>query len=288
MNLPKNNIQILDNIFMIQRIIDPQSKKIIVLENNVETIDSHQCFDFWENDAHCPNCISMRALNENSSFSKLESLNDKLYMIIATPLNVNDKIYVLELIKDVTNDTLFSNYKDKTIEELRSEINKLNMLVVKDELTNMYNVRYLNENLPVVLNHVSYLGYSISVIMLDIDKFKSINDTYGHLCGDYIIKEFANLLNSHMKKIGGWTCRYGGDEFICVIENISEKDTYDKVHNFKNILSNTNFTYLDHKINITCSYGIAHISEENVTFTEALNLVDSKLYESKKTRNTVS
>ena len=288
MNLPKNNIKILDNIFMIQRIVDPQEKKVIELESTLKAFGSHKCFDFWKSGASCPNCISMRALNENSSFSKLVSLNDKLYMIIAAPLNINNKTYILELIKDVTNDTLFSNYKDKTIEELKYEINKLNMLVVTDELTSIYNVRYLNENLPVALNHLSLPDYSVSIIILDIDKFKLINDTYGHLCGDYIIKEFANLINSYINKIGGWACRYGGDEFICVIENISEKDTYDKIYSFKRILKNTSFIYQDNEIHITCSYGIANLSNENITLTEALNLVDSRLYESKKTRDTIS
>ena len=124
----------------------------------------------------------MRALNENSSFSKLESLNDKLYMIIAAPLNINNKTYILELIKDVTNDTLFSNYKDKTIEELKYEINKLHMLVVTDELTSIYNLRYLNENLPVALNHLSLPDYSVSIIILDIDKFKLILQMMVHYC----------------------------------------------------------------------------------------------------------
>ncbi|MDO7205229.1 GGDEF domain-containing protein [Paraclostridium bifermentans] len=175
----------------------------------------------------------MRALNENSSFSKLEYVDEKLYMVISAPVNVEGDIYIVELIKDVTNDTMFSTYTNKTVNELTSEINKLNMLIVTDELTNIFNRRYLDEHLPALLKNLSLPDFSVSLIMLDIDKFKDINDTYGHLCGDFIIKEVASLLDSYIKNFGGWTCRYGGDEFIAVIENKSENETYTIINNFK-------------------------------------------------------
>lgn len=288
MSSKESKLEILDNIFLVQRIIDPQAKKVINFENNIKNINSNQCFDFWETGASCSNCISMRALNENRSFSKLESLDNKLYMVIAAPLVLKDKTYVLELIKDVTEDTLFYTYKDKTIEELRAEVNRLNMLVIKDELTNVFNSRYLNEHLPVLLENLSSPEFSLSIAMADIDKFKSINDTYGHLCGDYIIKEFSKLLDSYISELGGWTCRYGGDEFICVVENIPEDELYNKLNNFKETLLHTDFVFEEKKINLSCSFGACYLCNENINITDALNLVDSKLYNSKKTRNTIS
>ncbi len=77
--------------------------------------------------------------------------------------------------------------------------------------------------------------------MLDIYKFKDINDTYGHLFGDFVIKEVANLLDSYIKNFGGWTCRYGGDEFIAVIENKSENETYTIINNFKTFIETREF-----------------------------------------------
>lgn len=287
MNSMKNSINILDNVFVIQRIVDPKHKKIITLDNDIKIDNNHKCFEFWKTGSACCNCISMRALNENSSFSKLEYVDEKLYMVISAPVNVEGDIYIVELIKDVTNDTMFSTYTNKTVTELKSEINKLNMLIITDELTNIFNRRYLDEHLPVLLKNLSLPDFSVSLIMLDIDKFKNINDTYGHLCGDFIIKEVASLLDSYIKNFGGWACRYGGDEFIAVVENKSENETYALINNFKTFIGTREFLYENNKINITCSFGVSYLNNENITFNDALNLVDTKLYKAKNSRNSV-
>lgn len=287
LNSMKNSINILDNVFVIQRIVDPKHKKIITLDNDIKIDNNHKCFEFWKTGSACCNCISMRALNENSSFSKLEYVDEKLYMVISAPINVEGDVYIVELIKDVTNDTMFSTYTNKTVNELKSEINKLNMLIVTDELTNIFNRRYLDEHLPSLLKNLSLPDFSVSLIMLDIDKFKNINDTYGHLCGDFIIKEVASLLDSYIKNFGGWACRYGGDEFIAVVENKSENETYALINNFKTFIGTREFLYENNKINITCSFGVSYLNNENITFNDALNLVDSKLYKAKNSRNSV-
>ncbi len=287
MTLAKNTIDILGNIFMIQRVVDPQNKKIIDFENNIKINENHKCFDFWNNGSACSNCISMRALNENSSFSKIEHLNENLYMIIASPININGETYVVELIKDVTNDTMFSMFNNKTIEDLREEIHRLNMIAVTDELTNIFNRRYLDENLPVALRSLSNSDFSLSLIMLDIDSFKLINDTYGHLCGDYVIKEIAHLIDTYVKTFNGWTCRYGGDEFIAVIENISKEKTYEIIDLLKNTIDSTPLIYNNNIINITCSFGVSYLNKNNLSIDDALNLVDNRLYKAKKNKDSI-
>lgn len=287
MTLAKNTIDILGNIFMIQRVVDPQNKKIIDFENNIKINENHKCFDFWNNGSACSNCISMRALNENSSFSKIEHLNENLYMIIASPININGETYVVELIKDVTNDTMFSMFNNKTIEDLREEIHRLNMIAVTDELTNIFNRRYLDENLPVALRSLSNSDFSLSLIMLDIDSFKLINDTYGHLCGDYVIKEIAHLIDTYVKTFNGWTCRYGGDEFIAVIENISKEKTYEIIDLLKNTIDSTPLSYNNNIIKITCSFGVSYLNKNNLSIDDALNLVDNRLYKAKKNKDSI-
>ncbi|WP_373600520.1 GGDEF domain-containing protein [Paraclostridium bifermentans] len=287
MTLAKNTIDILGNIFMIQRVVDPQNKKIIDFENNIKINENHKCFDFWNNGSACSNCISMRALNENSSFSKIEHLNENLYMIIASPININGETYVVELIKDVTNDTMFSMFNNKTIEDLREEIHRLNMIAVTDELTNIFNRRYLDENLPVALRSLSNSDFSLSLIMLDIDSFKLINDTYGHLCGDYVIKEIAHLIDTYVKTFNGWTCRYGGDEFIAVIENISKEKTYEIIDLLKNTIDSTSLIYNNNIIKITCSFGVSYLNKNNLSIDDALNLVDNRLYKAKKNKDSI-
>lgn len=287
MTIAKNNIDILGNIFMIQRVVDPKNKKIIDFENNIKTNENQKCFDFWDNKSACSNCISMRALNENSSFSKIEYLNKNIYMIIASPININGETYVVELIKDITNDTMLSMFNNKIVKDLREEIHRLNMIAVTDDLTNIFNRRYLNENLPVALRDLSNSDFSLSLIMLDIDDFKLINDTYGHLCGDYVIKEIAHLIDNYVKTFNGWTCRYGGDEFISVIENISKEKTYEIIEILKNTIDSTPLNYNNNIIKITCSFGVSYLNENNLSVDDALNLVDNRLYEAKKNKDSI-
>lgn len=283
MPLIQNSLNILDNVFLIQRIVDPKNKKIINFKNNMFFSENHKCFDFWENGKACSNCISMRALNENSSFSKLEHLDDKLYMIISAPININNETYVAELIKEVTNDTMFSIYNGKTIEELKSEIHRLNMIAITDDLTNIFNRRYLNEHLPAALKCLSNSDFSLSILMTDINKFKHINDTYGHLCGDYVLKIVANLIKVCVSNLNGWTCRYGGDEFISVIENISEYESNKLIEHIQSTIENHDFIYENQKIHVSCSFGVTHLNNDKVNLHDALSLVDHNLYESKKT-----
>lgn len=116
----KNYINILDTIFIIKRIVNPQDKTIIDFDSDLPEASNHTCFDFWERGESCPNCISMRALNENASFSKVENIDDKLYMVIAAPIQINNDKYVVELLRDITDDTSSSLYVDKKSQDLQN------------------------------------------------------------------------------------------------------------------------------------------------------------------------
>lgn len=283
----KNYINILDNIFIIKRIVNPQDKTIIDFDSDLPTASSHACFDFWERGNSCPNCISMRALNENASFSKVENIDDRLYMVIAAPIKLNNDKYVVELLRDITDETSASLYVDKTSQDLQNEIYKLNQLAIKDPLTNTFNRRYLNEQLPCNLKKFNDCKFSLALIMVDLDKFKDINDSLGHLCGDYILKEVSFILKSYIKNYNGWTCRYGGDEFIIYVENISKEQSYIIAEDLREEINNYKFVYNNTPVHTTCSFGVCFLNEKNINFNDVINNADMKLLEAKKTRNTV-
>jgi diguanylate cyclase (GGDEF)-like protein len=283
----KNYINILQDIFIIKRIVNPQDKTIIDFDNDLPTTSSHTCFDFWKRGESCPNCISMRALNENASFSKVENIDDRLYMVIAAPIQINNDKYVVELLRDITDDTSSSLYVDKTSQDLQDEIYKLNQLAIKDPLTNTFNRRYLNEQLPCNLKKFNDCKFSLTLIMVDLDKFKDINDSFGHLCGDYILKEVSFILKSYVKNYNGWICRYGGDEFIMYLENISKEQSYVIADNLREEINNYKFIYNCAPIHTTCSFGVCFLNEKNINFNDIINNADMKLLEAKKTRNTV-
>ena len=121
-------------------------------------------------------------------------------------------------------------------------------------------------------------GYSLA--MFDIDDFKQINDSYGHLCGDYILKELALISKNSSKD--SFVARYGGEEFIVIfkVEN-DDKKAFDLVDEIRKAVEGYSFKYEDKKIYITISAGI-EIYSNNISINQWIENADEKLYKAKK------
>ena len=94
--------------------------------------------------------------------------------------------------------------------EIYAMIDSMNNLGLKDSLTGIYNRRYINEKLPIELTIASLSEQSVSIIMVDIDFFSKVNDTYGHITGDCTLKSFAETLSGCIKRDSDWVVRRGG------------------------------------------------------------------------------
>ena len=101
-------------------------------------------------------------------------------------------------------------------DELRARMKELEETSMRDPLTGLYNRRYLCEALARELNRARRFGLKVSVLLLDMDHFKEINDSYGHQRGDEILKELANLIRSMLRGYD-FAARYGGDEFVIIL-----------------------------------------------------------------------
>lgn len=102
---------VFDKIYDIMRFVDPLAKKVFTYGNeNFTELEAH-CFDFWGKGTICNNCISMRAYNENQTFVKVEYRPNEIYMITAIPIELNNRIVVIELLKNTTDSMVFENRK---------------------------------------------------------------------------------------------------------------------------------------------------------------------------------
>ncbi len=163
-------------------------------------------------------------------------------------------------------------------------------LIYIDDLTGLFNRRYLYFELPKELEIAQTEKHNLWLFMLDIDNFKAINDTYGHLCGDEIIKDVARLLaegtKSRDKKI-----RYAGDEFTIILANVDPRDILKVAQRVAAKISACHFKekHSNKEIHLTISIGIAGYPHDSSDATELINLADKALYISKdKGRNAVS
>lgn len=273
----KERLSIFKNVYDIIRIIDPVNKKAIILKYNDIEIIKNNCFDLLKNDEICKNCISMRSYMNGDTFSKLEYSNGKMFFIISIPIKFHEKDYVLEMLKEVSKD--YCNIDGKG--DLKDLIDILNKKVITDDLTNVYNRRYLSERLPIDINNSMKIKKPLSVAIADVDSFKKVNDNYGHVMGDIVLKGTSKIIKDCLSNSDYWVGRYGGDEFLIVLNNTDRENAFKIIEDIKEKVVRHKFTYNDKSINITLSFGIYTVNKP-ISFNAVIEKLDENLYEAKK------
>ncbi|KPU43737.1 response regulator PleD [Oxobacter pfennigii] len=279
-----DKLHIFEKMYNAMRIVDPVRKTVLELKNGDLSYGEHPCFDIWMKNAICDNCISMRAFIENDTVFKIESMGDKIYMVTAVPVNVMARKLIVELLKETTQNLVFGDAQHGQDVRIFTMIEHMNRVAVKDALTEVFNRRYINERLPVDLLNAYAKDEPLSIIFADLDFFKKVNDTYGHMAGDAVLKEFAGLLDQHISKDKDWVARYGGEEFMLCLTNTHKSAAVEVAERIRKSMENKVFTVGSNSISITCSFGVHTIDENSrdATADEVIELVDKKLYEAKR------
>jgi diguanylate cyclase (GGDEF)-like protein/PAS domain S-box-containing protein len=158
---------------------------------------------------------------------------------------------------------------------------KLREQAICDPLTNLFNRRYLEETLERELARAGRESYSVCVIMIDLDHFKQVNDTYGHEAGDEVLKALALTLAEQCRR-GDFACRYGGEEFVVVMPNISTDTAYGRAENIRQSLNSLSVPYRQNHLTTTISMGIACYPTNGETRESVLRAADQAMYGAKK------
>ena len=152
----------------------------------------------------------------------------------------------------------------------------------KDGLTKIYNRIYFNQFYPKLLEEVSASGDVFTVVMLDIDHFKRVNDTYGHLAGDEVIKAVAKVDNDFAKKYNGTAVRYGGEEFLLILREKGVEETHAILKEMHQVIKSNVVEFEDYKIQVNSSIGLACYPETCDDIHEVLDRSDKAMYYSKE------
>lgn len=276
-----DRLSIFKNLYDSIRIVNPIEKKILFKSKNNKILEE-TCYGFWKREGSCENCISMRAFNKNETFVKVELQGDKIFLVTASPVEINEKTYIVEMLKDLHESNLILNNQNENFNEILSVIKKISDMAVIDELTGVYNRRYITERLPVEINKNLISNNSLAVVMADIDHFKEVNDNYGHPVGDQILRDFSNIIVKSVRKDKDWVGRYGGEEFLIIINDVSKEFAYNIIEKIREKIEKHIFKYNELKINITSSFGICIINKGNIDFTKIIDIADSNLYKAKE------
>ncbi len=200
----------------------------------------------------------------------------------ATYLEENEVVGLVGVMLDISE-------QKKVIEELDIKNKLLNELSNKDTLTKLYNRRYLYE----IINNLFPLAKReeepISILMLDIDKFKKVNDIYGHKIGDDVLVLLSSTLQDKCRK-SDIICRWGGEEFLILLPNTNKDGAYKRAEKLRTIIEKISIELdEDKKLSFTVSIGVSQIVFDKKNCLEtAIQQADDRLYKAKKSgRNRV-
>ncbi|MCC6499104.1 MAG: diguanylate cyclase [Anaerolineales bacterium] len=183
--------------------------------------------------------------------------------------------------KWLENDLTFANESlTRQLEEINALRDKLQEQAIRDPLTEIYNRRYLMEFLALEISRAAREGTPFSVIIMDVDNFKRFNDSYGHRCGDMVLRKIADFLVRHTRK-GDVVCRYGGEEFVILMPGAALETAYERAEMWRRDFAETAIEYEGMDLFATFSAGAASFPQHGLTDEAVLQAADRALYLSK-------
>ncbi len=172
--------------------------------------------------------------------------------------------------------------KHKSLEKANGEIRLLSRT---DSLTGCYNRGYLNEHLPHEIKRALRYRHSFSITLCDIDHFKKVNDTFGHQCGDLVLKEFVQSIMALIRSDMDWLARYGGEEFLLVLPETSVTNAVQMAERLRKNIAKNIIEWEGQEISITASFGVTGFNSskpfEKISPEDFINTADKYLYQAK-------
>ncbi|MBR4668264.1 MAG: GGDEF domain-containing protein [Butyrivibrio sp.] len=198
----------------------------------------------------------------------------KLIFSRAQTINEEDFKFVF-MVQDINDD----------VKERLATLKKYEGLVLRDSLTGLLNHGGIKTEIQNAIEDYKNGGDSVSLMMIDLDNFKSINDTYGHSVGDATLKTMSDVLKGFLSDRHSPIGRWGGEEFVAVLENMPDNETFAYAEELRKTVSNVDFGEAGH---ITCSIGISRLNDKD-SFEDVFDRMDKAMYYSKEAgRNKVT
>ncbi|MGR9168734.1 PleD family two-component system response regulator [Rhizobium sp. KDH_Rht_773_N] len=287
-NSQERIIKTLKPVADVTAISDPQAALFEAAENAFELVIVNANFDEYDPLRLCSQFRSLERTRFLPILIVTEQGADDM-VIRALDLGVNDYIVRPVDPNELVARSLTQIRRKRYNDRLRASVKQTIELAVTDPLTGLNNRRYLDSHLNVLFNRSMARGRPLSVLITDIDRFKQVNDTYGHDGGDQILKEFANRVRSTVRG-ADLACRYGGEEFVVVMPDTSPEVAAAVAERLRAAIESTPFLLKSsgETLNITASFGISSRIASVITPDQLMKQADLALYEAKNTgRNRV-
>jgi diguanylate cyclase (GGDEF)-like protein len=190
--------------------------------------------------------------------------------------------------EDLTTLAVIADYAAIAIENARN-FKRIEELTITDDLTTLYNVRYLHQLLDAEILRADRYKKHFSMIFLDLDHFKNVNDTHGHIHGSTLLRETAEIIQRGIRAVD-YAARYGGDEFVVLLPETDKKDAMTIAERLRDSIEKNVFLKdQDLKIQFTASFGVATFPNDAQSKDDLIRMADEAMYKVKNTtRNRVA
>jgi diguanylate cyclase (GGDEF)-like protein len=228
-----------------------------------------------------------------------EATHTETRSIICVPIKAHSHVLgVIELVnalgrpsfgaEDIPILKSLADYAAIALENARY-VQRIHELTITDDCTALYNARHLNFVLDTEIYRSNRYGYEFSVVFIDLDHFKQVNDVHGHLVGSKLLWMIGDDIKAHLRMID-YAFRYGGDEFVVMLPQTCKENALMVVRRLRELLNNRVF-FAEEKLNIrvTASFGVSSFPVDGRTRKELLRRADEAMYLVKNTtRNNIA
>lgn len=229
--------------------------------------------------------VLVKNIEEDRRFARESKPSYRTKSFISVPIRLHNKLLGVINVADKINDYKFHDIDLKVLAAIARQVaialenaklyRELNFLAITDPLTNLNNYRYFTRSLDYEIERLERYQGHLCLLMMDIDNFKSYNDTFGHLEGDQLLREVSNVIGKNIRKID-IACRYGGDEFVIILPETKLKDAVKTGEKIKEKIS-----YLKLLSNVSLTIGVAQFHKGMTRYDLVLS-ADVSLRQAKK------
>jgi two-component system cell cycle response regulator len=166
--------------------------------------------------------------------------------------------------------------------QLKAEVRRLQEETRKDILTGLYNFRFFQEALAAEMERTRRTGLPTGLIIIDLDHFKQINDTYGHEAGNLVLKAAARRWQDQIRQLD-MACRYGGEEFAIILPGTRFSKTVQAAERLRAVLAQSEFEVENHRLTLTASFGVDCFTlDESLSIEGFVDRADQWLLQAKR------
>ncbi|HAH09816.1 MAG TPA: PleD family two-component system response regulator [Alphaproteobacteria bacterium] len=230
----------------------------------------------------CATLRSLEATRQTPILAIVEE-GDMKRLVRALDIGVND--YLMRPIEgsELTARVRTQLRRKRFSDRLRHSLQLSLEMAITDQLTGLFNRRYMSRHLNTLISSAAQSGKPVSFLILDIDYFKQVNDTYGHDVGDEVLREFASRISANVRGID-LACRYGGEEFVVVMPDTDLTFAYMVAERLRQSVADIPFPIAvsPGKLPVTISIGVTAIDGPGDTADAMLRRADQALYRAKR------